>query len=76
MDCTMEISDKNRRRWLYHATLPSVIVGSDDEQDALGPGWVDSPAKAIVMAQNVDEVKPEADVTVKKRGRPPKNVSA
>jgi hypothetical protein len=32
-------------KFLYHAAEPARIVGSDSEHDALGAGWVESPAE-------------------------------
>lgn len=31
-------------KWLYHRTLPAVIVNNPDEHKALGDGWAESPA--------------------------------
>ena len=62
--------------WLYHKTQPPRIIATQAEYDALGPGWVDTPAIFTV------EVRPETPSvmlsalestlrpTVKRRGRP------
>jgi hypothetical protein len=31
-------------KWLYHSTKEPVVVASEEEQKALGPGWCESPA--------------------------------
>tara|TARA_R100001086_G_scaffold250077_1_gene193284 strand:- start:1687 stop:1923 length:237 start_codon:yes stop_codon:yes gene_type:complete len=44
--------------WRYHRTKPACIVHSSEELDALGEGWVDTPAK---FKEKAKEVKREAD---------------
>ena len=31
-------------KWMYHRTLPAVIVQDPDEEAALGPGWASHPS--------------------------------
>lgn len=38
------------RSYRYHATLPPVVVDSEDADAALGPGWFDHPDTAAAYA--------------------------
>lgn len=40
-------------KWVFHATLPAQIVQTQEELDALGPGWANSPAEAHIAAGTV-----------------------
>lgn len=42
----------------YHPTLPAIVVRSEAEDAALGPGWVDHPSKFLKAKKA--EVPPEA----------------
>lgn len=46
-------------RYVYHATNPARIVQSQEDLDALGPGWESSPQAAAIAADN--EVAATAD---------------
>jgi len=41
-------------KWKYHATKESVVVGSKNEEDALGAEWVDNPAHIKEKSALVD----------------------
>lgn len=38
------------RSYRYHATLDPVIIETEEQEAALGPGWFDSPNKALAYA--------------------------
>lgn len=37
-------------RYVYHASNPARIVESQEDYDALGPGWAESPHAAAILA--------------------------
>lgn len=39
-----KFSDFDYPKWKYHASLKPCMVNSKAEEDALGPGWENSPA--------------------------------
>jgi len=59
--------------WVYHKDHGSRIVQTVEAEAALGPGWVDSPAKVNdtpeVTPEQTPEVKPEV-IEHKRPGRP------
>jgi hypothetical protein len=42
---------------MYHQTLPARIVRNHTEEVALGPGWVDTPAKLAVPKPPTEEAE-------------------
>lgn len=68
--------------WRYHATEEARIVKSAEEDDALGPGWADTPAafyqeSPVESAEESNQATnddPGAPAPAKRgRGRPRKN---
>lgn len=58
--------------WVYHKEYPAKIVSSDEYEDFLREGWVDTPAKLKEEEVILDEEKelPMNDIALpKKRGR-------
>jgi hypothetical protein len=57
----------------YHPTQGKRVVTSQDEQDALGPGWFDSPGKAVAPAGEpaapVDEPAPAPKPSSRRRAQ-------
>ena len=51
--------DPNWPRWLYHRSKPALIVQSQAEQDALGPGWARMPFTSDDPAPSPDVPEPE-----------------
>lgn len=53
-------------RWMYHATLPPVVVNTQEELDALPEGFANSPGEAagavVDTVQRENEIR-EAEVT-------------
>lgn len=51
-------------KWLYHAEKEPIVVKDQKEHEALGAGWVESPAdiqKAAELEQPESEEKPQVE---------------
>lgn len=60
--------------WRYHADFEPCIVADEQEDAALGPGWVDSPAKVSAPPEPQPEpAAPPAEPIKRGPGRPRKN---
>lgn len=59
---------QNYPKWKYHAVEEATIVKSAEEDQALGPEWVESPAETqkIVEVKAVDALKTGAAPAAKK----------
>ena len=48
----------NYPSWRYHTVNPACIVNTPEEEEALGEGWFDSPAKVNkVVEASAEEIK-------------------
>jgi hypothetical protein len=55
--------------WRYHAELPPRVVYSEEQDNALGSGWFDSPALAADPVVPVEAVDAEAEPVIVRRTR-------
>jgi hypothetical protein len=54
----------------YHPTRPAIVVASEAEDAALGPGWVDHPSKFPKAKPSNPEPTPEPEPKPEPKGPP------